>query len=205
MWCFAENREGEEKEKGIRISSSGKGGISLTNLRPQEIENVEGMVNNHLWITVTDGRLEVVQRREELPGPTVDEELRPFWEKEKPKSRQLKLFEVGIPNYSHPSIIIRHLCGHYRSPENYAIQSERLESYGFDCLRSRRKPDGHFSEVWILYSIWRAEGELKEVLGDTTKLTSEKSLNKAVEFLCRNVQFGTLDVSFQRAAMPIPD
>ncbi|HBI16724.1 MAG TPA: hypothetical protein DDY52_01000 [Candidatus Moranbacteria bacterium] len=204
MYFFAEDRKKEEEEREVRVGSTGSTEISLKDLRPEEVRGIEGMVNGHSWVTVTDGRLEVINRKENLPGPSEDEELLPFWSRQKPGSHQLKLFDVAIPEYSHPSIIIRHLCGYNYSPEKYRLQAELLESYGFECLRSRRGCDGRFSEVWILPALWFAKGKLNEVLGETRSY-SEKDMERVINFICMNVQFGTLDISFQRAAMPIPD
>jgi hypothetical protein len=103
-----------------------------------------------------------------------------------------------------PSIIIQHLCGYHYTPENYKRQAEYLESLGFECLRSRRGADARYHELWLLSGLWSAKGGLKESLGNGGSY-GNKELNKAVKFLCRNASFGTLDVSFQRAAMPNPD
>ena len=200
--------EDKEKPKNIYIISQGECGLSLLNLTEKEKEYLEGMVNNNFWVTVTDGRLEMIPRREELPPPAKDETMMPFWMPENPpKGKQVKLFEVDVHENSGPSIHIQHLCGYYFTPENYKIQAELLESYGFSCLRSRRGTDGLFDEVWLLSSLWSAEGELKEVLTYPEDLRSndKKGIDAAVSFLCRKTSFGTLDIAFQRASMPIPD
>jgi len=200
--------EDKEKPKNIYINSQDKGGLSLTNLTAREKEYIEGMVNNNFWVTVTDGRLEMIPRREELPAPAKDETLAPFWMPENPpQGKQVKLFEVDMHEHSVPSICIKHLCGYYFTLENYKIQTELLESFGFSCLRSRRGIDGLFDEVWLLPSIWFAEGELKEVLTypEDLRCNVKKGIDAAVSFLCRKTSFGTLDIAFQRASMPIPD
>ena len=93
------------------------------------------------------------------------------------------------------------LCGYGYSPESYRANAERLESYGFQCLRSRRGPDACYWEIWYLPGLWSAQGNLKEVL-DAQKEQREKDLTKeAVSFLCHAVSFGTPNVTIQRAAM----
>lgn len=203
MWDFSEEKK-EKKEKGIRIESSGSGSLSIGNLRPEEVESLEGAMHNHYWVTVTDGRLETVCRKLDIPGPAEDEEMLPFWRRQVPGNYQLELFKVIVPRHSPPSIIIQSLCGYNYTPENYKRTAELLESYGFECLRSRRGKDAKYWEMWFLPGLWSSEGELKKALYGLN-LSGKKSLERAVEFLCRNVQFGTLDVAFQRAAMPIPD
>lgn len=201
MWDFSQERKKEEK---IRVGASGAGEFSLKNLREEEIGGLLGMIGKHWWVTVIKGRLETVCRRKDLPGPAEDGELLPFWRRRVPGNYQLELFKVPIPRYSSPSIIIQHLCGYNYSPENYKFQTERLESYGFECLRSRRGANGRFSEMWNLYSLWHAKGGLEEALQGIDQ-SSKKGLDRAIEFLCSNCSFGTLDVAFQRAAMPMPD
>jgi len=200
--------EEKEKQKNIYISSQNGDKLSLSNLTEKEKEYLVGMVNNHFWVTVTDGRLEMIPRREELPPPAKDETIMPFWMPENPpKGKQVKLFEIEMYEHLGPSICIQHLCGYYFTPENYKIQAELLESYGFSCLRSRRGTDGLFDEVWLLSSLWSAEGEMKEVLTCPEDLRSndKKGIDAAVSFLCRKTRFGTLDIAFQRASMPMPD
>ena len=161
------------------------------------------MVHSHLCVTVTNGRLEVVRRSEELPSPSEDEEMLPFWRRATPETQQLQLFEVQLAEHSMPSIIIQHLCGYCYSPENYKRQAQKLEEYGFQCLRSRRGDDARYWELWFLPSLWSAQGRLKDAV--ESKKGDKKKVDEAVAFLCGNVQFGTLDISFQRAAMMMDD
>lgn len=201
---YGNREEDQEKDDGIRVISYGRGGITLANLKQEEVENLEAMVHNHFWVTVTDGRLETIRRKKDLPGPADDEELLPFWRREKSGTGQVELFEVNIPQHQSPSIIIQHLCGHHYTPENYKRQAEFLESLGFECLRSRRGADARFYEIWLLPGLLFARGALKETM-ENVGFCGKKELDKAVKFLCRNVSFGTLDVSYQMAAMRNPE
>ncbi len=191
------------KEKGIRIGSEGRDSVSLKNLTNDEVEKIEGMTNGHYWLTITDGRLEVVQRRDDLPSPVEDAEMLPFWRRATSQVHQLELFGVKLEKYSMTSIIIQHLCGYCYSPENYTLQAQKLESYGFVCMRSRRGNDARFHEIWFLPSQYHAKNDLKESFAHIED--DKKKIKRMVEFLCCNVLFGTLDLSQQRAAMPIPD
>ena len=46
-----------------------------------------------------------------------------------------------------------------------------------------------------------AEGDLEEYLKDGESRTDKEEMKKAVRFLCRNVDFGSLEVAVQKAAM----
>ncbi len=93
----------------------------------------------------------------------------PFWRKlpddEKARKSVIKGIDFdaeAMKNVFSASIIIQHLCGYNYSPENYKSQANRLESYGFTIMRSKREADGKFWEIWFLAGLWCAEGELKE-------------------------------------------
>ena len=191
--------EKKDRDK-IRMASRGRGRIEIAGLTEEEMDNIEGMIHNHFFVTTNDeGRLETIRRREKLPSPIEDDELLPFWRPIAGGHAQLELFKVPFPKHSPPTIIIQHLCGYFYTPENYQIQADRLESYGFHCLRSQRGANGRFYESWILPSLWHSKGDLEMALA------KKRDSKKAIQFLCRNVSFGTLDVAIQRAAMPMPD
>jgi hypothetical protein len=140
-----------------------------------------------------------------------------------------------VPVWASPSISISHLCGYHYSEERYAIQAKNLTRWGFVCLRSQRDDSGQFYEQWHLPGLWAAKEELKAAIDaldphildkGTAKVwvrdrlgpprkkqkppkneeeRQKRALDTAISFLCREAQFGTLDVSVQRAAMAIPD
>lgn len=194
----------ERKKNGIKIELCGTDNILIGNLQKEEIENLGGMIHNHFWVTVDkNGRLEAVCKREKIPDPMEDEEMLPFWRRPTPGFKQLQLFDVEIPQYSMPSIIIQHLCGYNYSSENYKIQAQILESYGFECLRSRRGEDQKYCELWFLPVLWLSKGRLKEVMENLNTRNEKEMLDRAINFLCMNVEFGTINVSFQKAAMTI--
>ncbi len=138
-----------------------------------------------------------------------------------------------VPVWASPSITISHLCGYNYSASNYAVQARKLMRWGFVCMRSQRENSGEYWEKWYLPGLWAAKEELREaidsldpyiqerntvhefmrdVLGPprkkrrppkTQKSKQKKELEVALSFLGRRVEFGTLDVSVQRAAMAI--
>jgi hypothetical protein len=146
---------------------------------------------------------------------------------------QLSLFSFEpLPVWASPSITIGSLCGYYYSEENYAREAKKLTRWGFACLRSQRDDAGQFHEQWYLSGLWAAKGELKGAIDALDPYIIEKNtaaefllnalgrneeprpleagegrrkreLEVAIKFLCHSAQFGTLDVSVQRAAMVI--
>jgi hypothetical protein len=146
----------------------------------------------------------------QLPDPITDEELHPFWEGvPRDGGVQLELFnltdQIEVVHFRSSSIIIRSLCGHYYTRERYSDHASQLESYGFECFRSRRGPNGRFTELWYLSGLWSAQGKLKEVLEPhehEDKLGVQ--LEVALDFLRNRIAFGALDVTVQRLGM-MPD
>ncbi len=199
-----------EKEDKIRIPCYGAGVVRVEGLsRDSEERMMASLRAGAYWIRVVDGKLEFVPIWKELPGPTEDVEMMPFWRlpTKEEKVSVPKLFDLEpLPPNSSPSISIQSLCGYNYSEENYRANAARLESFGFHCLRSRRGSNAQFWEIWYLPGLWSAKGELKDFVDSERERgkKDEPRLTQAViDFLCRNVSFGTLDVSVQRAAMVI--
>ena len=193
-----------------------EGHIRIEGLRPEEIECLQGMVNGHLWCAVDDttGRLMPHNRRHPLPAPVDDPMIDPHWmqplHKEQPAS-QMQLFKYQpLHDWEHPAIIITGLCPYRWTEEGYRFNAEKLESFGFDCMRSRRGNDGKFWEHWYLCSTVCAEGDLKAAFeiarrkrGENNLANWKADLQTAIEFLRHNVAFGSLEVCSQRlAAVP---
>lgn len=236
-------RDGDDRPK-VNVASHGgsyhgRGELHMDihGLDTKELEAMKGMMNGHQWVTCRDGRIQNVPTHEELPGPTADEGMMPFWRRPMPdQETQLGLFAFEpLPTGVSPSITIGSLCGYNYSEENYREQAKKLTRWGFICLRSPRDASGGFWEHWHLMGLWAAKEELevvintmdplffqtntaedwlRECLGPprrkprspkTDKERKKRQLDAAVSYLCRNAQFGTLDVSIQQAAMQIPD
>lgn len=187
----------------IRVSMTAAEKIELSGLQEDEVKSLEAMVSGHTWCLSVNGRLETRSRWEPLPAPAEDESMMPFWQPSTSGHTQLELRGVELPSGIHASIMIQNLCGYRYSPENYRTESEKLEAFGFQCLRSRRGENGRFWEMWYLPGTWSARGELALAIQDIKD--DQIRIDTAVKFLCRKVSFGSLDVSWQRAAMVIDD
>lgn len=199
----------------IRVSSSAtgrtgehNGEIRITGLDPDEVRTLQAMILGAYYTRVDDtGRLESVSRHEPLPKVT-DERMLPFWRKSTPEEEaQLKMFDMEAMKdrgglYC-PGFMISSLCGYYYTKEKYKQEADKLSSYGFQCLRSQRGEDARFWEVWYLPGVFLAKGALADKIKpikDQNEQTKE-----AIKFLMRNVSFGSMDMTQQRAAMATPD
>lgn len=196
---------------GDTVSSRSGCAVKVENLTDEEKDQLTGaMSHGSSWVRVDKegGRLITHPVFAPFPDPVVDKEMHPFWrgpsDVEREMARQPTLFNFGDLHGSSPSFFISHLCGYNYTPENYKLQASRLKSYGFVEMRSERGDDGKFWNNWFLPGVWLAQGELKEMV-DKLKadpvLNNEQRTDRVVQFLCHNVQFGTLDLVVQRAAM----
>lgn len=196
----------DEDKRRVRISGYGSENdgthyVRITGLTKEEKEKMAGFENGYLYISKdNNGDVEFVSKLKELPGPTEDEEMKPFWRKpvngEAEMQSELFIEEQEWSPFS-PSIYIQHLCGYNYTPENYKYEAQKLESFGFECMRSQRKKSGKFWEVWYLPGLWAADGALEN------HLEKDEDIDEAVSFLCRNCSFGSLSVAVQKAAMTI--
>jgi hypothetical protein len=200
----------------IHRTSVGGSEIAINGLTADELEQFQGALNGTQWITVRGGRLVALSVYDGLPDPVEDPLMHPIWrrpsDEEITTHQQLFLFdEDRFSDHSSPSIQISSVCGYNYSPENYEREAEKLLLYGFEMLRSQRGTDGRYWEVFILHSAWAAKGDLLDHLnhlkhqtmhdGQKGTPTSKQQTDAMIEFLCREVQFGRLDVVVQRAAM----
>lgn len=205
----------EEKIDAPKISVPSYGGDSITvkGLQPDEVDKLTAsMRGGHHWVKRgDDGRLETTPSYEPRPEPTEDLDMAPWWpNREEIGNVQIEMFSppelADRLKYASPSISIQHLCGYSYTPENYRRYAHLLESYGFECMRSRRdSASGQYWEVWFLPGLWVAKGDLAEAAPRSYKGDGDgtKQLNKAISFLCSHIAFGTLDVSVQRMAAVI--
>lgn len=167
------------------------------------------------------------------PEPVDDPVVEPHWPQQNNRAMAQTAFNFPkeLSEHASPGIVISHLCGYNWTEENYRKEARKLEHWGFDCLRSRRREDGRYREQWVLPALWQAKNELKEIVdakrdpfaptewerqtypsyyrrrkrrmlkNKNGELTNLQKLRNAVEFLRRNVEFGTLDITVQRLAM----
>ena len=189
----------------IRVSSVNFGGegVGFSGLQKGEAEVMEAFVLGTCWIRTTkEGRLESKPRFEELPAPGKDPKLPPSWLPPEDLPPFLiapvaPLPEEPDPKGHVPSLIVQHLLGY--NAGKYEVEALKLQAYGFECLRSRRGRNGKMWELWFLPSLSLAQGPLEDALHGAVETTEQ--IRVAVNFLCDNVSFGTLDVAYQRAAM----
>lgn len=186
------------------------GEINVSNLSQEEHERFRGFIHGQNWMSVRGGRLVFRGIFAPLPDPVEDKDMLPFWNKEDTSAHmmQQEIFDqerMIFPFAAH--IVIQHLCGYEYTPENYKKEAEKLSRYGFAQMRSRRGNDGQFWEIWFLPGTWAAQEELKDAIKlAEIKITDHKEKEKVVleaviEFLRRNVKFGSLEVSIQKLAM----
>ncbi len=203
----AEEEARRKEAKRIRVSSYGgfDGGFSLRGVTAEEAHMLEGMVENRFWVSVNeDGRLVKYNKLNDVPGPTDDEQMMPFWNPAVSGQVQLELPLLSkMSAHQYPGLQIQGLGAGLRfSPDGYTREADRLTSFGFECLRSRRKEDdGRFWEIWNLSDFIFAQGELKELIQKHKALGIHDQLEQVIRFLCRKVSFGSLDVKWQVAAL----
>lgn len=203
-----------ENEGKIRIGGHGSSpygwNMTVENLTSNENEYLEGaLTHGSHWVRADEGgRLLTHLVFKPFPDPVEDKLMHPHWrapeagEVKPTHEKDIHFEEMGAG--SSPSYYISHLCGYGYSEEGYADQARKLESFGFIVMRSRRGKDGKYWENWLLLGNWAAKGRLKgevERLDADATLTPELRIKGVRNFLCRNVQFGTLDMVVQRAAM----
>jgi hypothetical protein len=189
------------EDSKIYASSYGSDFLHLQGLQREELDILRGALSGTCWVRVNDeGRLEQSPAFNTPPTPTEDPAIAPWWPTKDIPAVQLEMLRPKFKR-DPEGIIVQSLCGYEYTPEKYAAQVELLESWGFDCLRSRRGPDGQFWEFWYLPGTWAAKGTLKETLDNLPR--KKNQTEAAIDFLCHNSRFGELSVKIQRAAMTI--
>lgn len=218
---YGMSAEGTPEHPRVRWSSKGGGSgkndakMEFTGLSGPELAALEAALIGANWVSVKDGRLVCAHAYENPPAPEQDEDCGPYWPTYGPQARKktnrtLKTISFRDPEFCEPGIHITALGAGQHHKDAYKLNAERLEGYGFECLRSRRGADGRFWEIWYLPSLMLAEGELAEAIGKikpdknqqwSDKEYQERRLHRAIEFLCASVNFGTLEAFIQRAAL----
>lgn len=182
---------------------------TLSHMTPEDLDKLNSMVVGASWLRTTeDGRFESVDRFEPLPAPGEDPCLPPCWYRRTNTSGKVIIEYARIPDIpeedgpalgARAQITIQHLCGYNNVP--YEYEAGKLQSYGFECLRSRRDEAARFFEIWFLPGFWTAQGDLKEHIESAGDEPGR--VKRAVDFLCYHVSFGTLHVGYQRACIVI--
>ncbi|MFA6404725.1 MAG: hypothetical protein WCW03_01880 [Candidatus Paceibacterota bacterium] len=194
--------------KRVSIVSHGPDSVEFKGLTEEEVEKMQGMLGGGYYVRGDNGRLSFTHGWQPQPHPFEDTEMLPFWRRPTPSEGERattpELFELEkLEDHTLPSISIQHLCGYHYSEEGYQRNARTLESFGFECMRSRRGDDGRYWEIWYLPGLWAVEGELKKMVGKIRD--RQNALELALDFIRTQVSFGTLDVCVQRLAMPNPD
>lgn len=192
---------GGRDTKGCFVNVEGLTGPESDTLRAS-------LLTGYCWVRGRpDGRLERVPSFEPLPSPVPDARMLPYWRlPTADETRQADLFGFDLAGeaalrHASPSIHIASLCGYGYTPEKYQHEADKLTAWGFICMRSPRDPDGgYYWEQWFLSGVLMVKGSLKEALDLSEAKNNEEKLSFVLEFLRRNVRFGTLDVSVQRMA-----
>lgn len=189
-------------DEQVRVRQYGNGEVRIVGLMKDEIEALLGMVAGANWIRAEDGRLVIESALEPAPPPQEDPPIAAWWPKDHPQFAQLEMFAPDFRAGKGGGIIIEHLCGYGWSREGYEKESQKLTDWGFECLRSKRGPDGRFWEMWFLSNPICAKGDLLETV---QWVPLEKRTEAAIQFLCHNARFGSLSIATQRAAMTMDD
>ena len=194
-----------------------EGTFTLTGLSKPEVEAMQGAILGANWIRVHEGRMAIAHAYEQSPPPAKDPDIGPFWPrpdacKYTRKDHKVQMFDHADPGFSEAALIVKHIgAGCPRTDEDaYDRNARLLESWGFECLRSRRGSDGKFWEVWYLPSLFFAEGDLgarlANVKGKYGSPTYQKDrLDAAMRVVEQHVNFDQMDASNQRYGLRYGD
>lgn len=204
------------RETGSSQQSYGDSTITIAGTK-EECDLVRSMLLGVRWLRCSKtGEAQTVESYDEIPPPGEDPDIPPQWtvkvppvgqateaDLEKATRERIKMsVNVGpmhLPDASwhYPSFYLTHPAA---GGGSYREEARKLFAFGFECLRSRRGADGKFWEVWYLPGKWRAQGPLADAIktagDDWLKIT-----DAVVGWMCRNVNFGTLNVAIQQAAL----
>lgn len=189
--------------------------IKISGLSPAELEKIEAFLAGAAWVSRGNEGIVAKQRFEPLPDPVTDPEMHPFWRKRAPEEmEQLPLLKEWVDEFEPHDLNYAHytLSGIGAATGDYHTAARDLESYGFIQMRSMRSANGRFCEFWYLPGVWAAQGRLKAEVDkvaefrktweDPTGRSAYILCHEAVmDFLRKNVDFGSVEVSIQRLAL----
>lgn len=184
------------------LESYGQGRITLR-MDAGQIEQMHSVILGAAWFTVEKDTPVFQTKFRPLPEVKPDLCIEPYVGTGK---RWVPREFSKPPEQWSPHFDLAHLgagAGDCDPRVAYEREARKIESWGFFCMRSRRGPDGRYWEIWRLQGYWDAKGELEAFIKymDRSNPTSEIKVRAVIDWLCRNVRFGTLDVSNQRAAL----
>lgn len=201
----------ENKKKIRRLTSSRKGddySIEISGITKSELNKIEKALVCGNYIAVHNDKIVSYDYLEPLPTVT-DDKMLPFWRPQADDFVQAEFIDHELPErcrYQSPGFVIQHLCGYNYSEDNYKFNAEILESVGFECMRSKRGPDGKYWEQWYHSGLWSVKGRLKDDLEEfeaQKKRNTNEKIDFMVNWLCRQASFGTIDLVYQRAGLSL--
>lgn len=170
------------RETGSNMPGNGRPGEASITISGtvDEINAVRQMMSGMIWLSYKnsgDGqeKLELTSRFMPLPEPIEDPLVPPQWQSEiglgdipakwAPPVREM--CPLAKEGWHQPSFYMSHIF----EPK---VNIPKLQSWGFECMRSRRGEDGKFWEVWYLPGEWSARGGLREFI-DGVKADHQKT------------------------------
>lgn len=194
----------------VQYSDAHTGLVTLCGLNEGDIDKIREIINGgNYYFTVIEGGAVFIPRFQQLPDPVLDEKMYPYWRHPLAhETAQAEFVNCAIEDFGEhdsPAIYISHLCAYSYTPEKYKEYAERLNSYGFECMRSQRGRDGKFWEVWYLPFLLCAKGELEIALNNCIGKTEKEKLGVAIDLLKQRINFGSLSVSVQKCAVVMED
>lgn len=190
----------------ISLSQYGGSEIHIKGLSTDENSAFQASMEGSLWVRVLDGNLLTAPAYEKLPEVGPDPLMAPFWKQREPGLEFQDTFDCveysDNRDHSSRSFYIT-AVGAGGDEDAYRRNAALLTSYGFEAMRSQRGESGRFWEHWFLCSLHCSKGALHEFFrrDDIKKLNEAEKADKAINWLCRRVQFGSIDASVQRACL----
>lgn len=212
------------RETASQRDSYGKGSITLEG-SAEAIDAIRAaLIHGTCWLSVNEaGDPQRHDKFRALPDPVDDPKIPPKWYvKPVPKLGECTAQDIGRVSreiidckpfryalapeidpdegWHSPSFFLQHL-GAMGGLGGYRQAAAKAASIGFECMRSRRGPNGNFWEVWYLPFVEHARGALKGEIAQSPEKDWRKNAERITRWLCNNVSFGSLDISVQRAAL----
>ena len=192
------------KEIGSKTPGRGMAGdyeITLSGTE-EEINKIRAMLLGTVWITGWgEGKIKTVDKYDQVTHFD-DPLIPPQWQSEfgsVPPKWAETLTDDDKTGWHSPNFYIKHLFG-----ENKAYA--KVQSWGFECMRSRRGEDGKFWEAWYLPGDWAAKGELAKYIATLgPKIEWHEKTRLICHWIAERVCFGSMEVAVQRMALANPD
>lgn len=219
------------KETGSKTTPSGEGCSITFECDREELDALRAMALGVSWVSNSpeSKRLLRCNSFNDVPSPVDDPQIPPKWDVRKPVPKLGQCTQEDIEqavreaaSMPRPRLNVApeidptegwHSPSFYVSSAgarggDYKRVAKELTSWGFECMRSRRGPDGRFWEAWYLPHTEHATGDLRDAILEIrrscglSKIEDWKLISRVVvDFLYKNSSFGSVDVAVQRAAL----